>query len=395
VSDELVRLFGTSEPPATAEPVTVGALSCRLTAGGLADIRWHGVELIRAVDYPIRDADWGTKPTRTLALHRRETADGLVIDRRFETEDASVGGSARAELFADGRLHVHLRLDIRTDVDLCRAGFTLLHPIAGFAGAPLLIRHPDGDESRTVFPLRIMPAQPATDIAGMRYGGDGVSVDIELSGALFEMEDQRNWSDASYKTYGKTASFPFPYRLERGAVIEQTLTLRCEGMPAAPAARRLAEAIAFADARESLPELALAGDGAADLTAALPEPIDRLRRVVRLDLRQALEEPLPRPAGPVDVELVVTDERSGPRLSSPALPQPSRRAATHPSTSSRCPPLTFRAISRTATGLWALPPPMRSRRRGGPSPRLGSEAACSPISPSSTAARPTRRRSTI
>src|SRR5699024_4733859 len=37
----------------------------------------------------------------------------------------------------------------------------------------------------------------------------------------FEMEDQRNWSDASYKTYSRPLELPFPYQLRAGERVHQ------------------------------------------------------------------------------------------------------------------------------------------------------------------------------
>ena len=37
-----------------------------------------------------------------------------------------------------------------------------------------------------------------------------------MEGDTFEMEDQRNWSDASYKTYVRPLALPWPYVLPAG-----------------------------------------------------------------------------------------------------------------------------------------------------------------------------------
>ena len=39
------------------------------------------------------------------------------------------------------------------------------------------------------------------------------------------MEDQRNWSDASFKTYGTPLSLPFPVRLEESARVRQAVVV--------------------------------------------------------------------------------------------------------------------------------------------------------------------------
>ena len=50
-----------------------------------------------------------------------------------------------------------------------------------------------------------------------------------MLGDTFEMEDQRNWTDASYKTYVRPLGLPYPYTLNAGETIEQAVELRFEG----------------------------------------------------------------------------------------------------------------------------------------------------------------------
>ena len=52
-----------------------------------------------------------------------------------------------------------------------------------------------------------------------------------MLGDTFEMEDQRNWTDASYKTYVRPLGLPHPFTLETGKTIEQAVELRFEGTP--------------------------------------------------------------------------------------------------------------------------------------------------------------------
>ena len=58
-----------------------------------------------------------------------------------------------------------------------------------------------------------------------------------MEGDTFEMEDQRNWTDASYKTYVRPLALPWPYTLAKGTVIEQAVRLSVHGTPAARARR--------------------------------------------------------------------------------------------------------------------------------------------------------------
>jgi hypothetical protein len=50
-----------------------------------------------------------------------------------------------------------------------------------------------------------------------------------MQGDAYEMEDHRNWSDASYKTYVRPLAKPWPYTLAAGEASEQAVTLAMSG----------------------------------------------------------------------------------------------------------------------------------------------------------------------
>lgn len=309
--DNLQATFGTRELPTVAEAIGLERLSFVIGETGVRAIAWDGVELVRSIDYPIRDGAWGTFPTRTIDAASSDRDDGFYYRRTFECEGGSVAGVFELTAETAGRMTLQLELTVRRDICLCRAGFTLLHPLKGLAGGLLTIIEPDGRSRKARFPLLIAPAQPATDIIGMGYEIDGCAVAIAMMGEVFEMEDQRNWSDASYKTYGRTASFPLAYQARAGEQVRQTLTLTfsgtCDTVQAASARPlqlgRLAEAGIF-------PELAIAVEAGWNADE-LPPPLAGLRRIVRLDLRDPNELTglggAARP--PLDLELIVPDDQ--------------------------------------------------------------------------------------
>src|SRR5206468_7228024 len=85
---------------------------------------------------------------------------------------------------------------------------------------------------------------------------DGFGVHLELSGDLFEFEDQRNWGDASYKTYS-TPLHLGPQIAEPGQMIEQQVAIA----PLVPANWRRAQVAA------ATPTVELARAGSADVPA--------------------------------------------------------------------------------------------------------------------------------
>jgi hypothetical protein len=51
------------------------------------------------------------------------------------------------------------------------------------------------------------------------------NVTLELEGEVFETEDQRNWTDYSYKTYSTPLEQPFPAQVKKGDTLEQKVSL--------------------------------------------------------------------------------------------------------------------------------------------------------------------------
>ncbi|SCY65451.1 hypothetical protein SAMN05660710_02215 [Paracoccus tibetensis] len=222
-----------------------GAFSARVTEGAIGAVTCGGVEVLRGLTCPVRNADWGTYLTETVS----EQLDTARYARRFTDSDKTFDGALDVKLDevspGAGRLVAEVSFTFRRAARVNRVGFTLLHPLRGVVGQPLTLRHPGGGISEAAFPSRVSPAQPALDIAGLAHVVQGVAVEIAMEGEVFEMEDQRNWSDASFKTYCRPLSLPFPYGVAAGETVRQriVLTVRQTGeetgrKPDAPAAPR-------------------------------------------------------------------------------------------------------------------------------------------------------------
>jgi hypothetical protein len=98
------------------------------------------------------------------------------------------------------------------------------------AGAACAIEHVDGTTEETRFPLLIDPVQPMTALRAIRHQFlPGLHVTCRMEGDTFEMEDQRNWTDASYKTYVRPLALPWPYLIARNETIDQKVTLTVSG----------------------------------------------------------------------------------------------------------------------------------------------------------------------
>src|SRR5690606_37304554 len=126
---------------------------------------------------------------------------------------------------ADGRVSFRITGHAIEEVITTRAGFCILHP-ASAAGLPCSVRHSDGSVEDTAFPDKIAQHQPLFDVSAITHQpAPGLRVTVEMAGDVFETEDQRNWTDASFKTYCRPLSKPYPYTLEKGSSFEQEMVV--------------------------------------------------------------------------------------------------------------------------------------------------------------------------
>jgi hypothetical protein len=133
--------------------------------------------------------------------------------------------------FADGRVAFEANGVAETDFLTNRTGFVVLHPIAGVSGEPATMEHADGRVVHGRFPDLIDPVQPMMNLRSLTHeAAPGLTVACRMEGDTFEMEDQRNWADASYKTYVRPLALPWPYTLNKGERIEQAVRLRVSGV---------------------------------------------------------------------------------------------------------------------------------------------------------------------
>lgn len=224
------ELFGTDEPPPARRRLVAGPLSAVLEDGNLRDIRFGDVEVVRAINYLARDAAWGTlKPALTgLAVAESDEAFSVAYDGLCGEPGRGFSYRVHIRGEASGRLVFEADGVALDDFLTNRTGFVVLHP-AEAAGARMEILHGDGSLERSAFPRLISADQPAFDIRAITHdAGSGIACTVATEGDAFEMEDQRNWADASFKTYVRPLSKPRPYVIAKGSRDRQRITLTLE-----------------------------------------------------------------------------------------------------------------------------------------------------------------------
>ena len=288
-----------------------GPWSLELRDDELADVAHDGRVVLRSVRAVVRDRNWDTAG---LVVDRAAASDlALTLHVHSAGLGSDLRGIVRAEVRGPGRLRVLTDLESASQFETNRTGLVVLHPPA-LAGSRMDVRHPDGGVTHSRFPGDISPHQPAFDIAALQWSHDGLDVDVRFAGDVFEMEDQRNWTDASYKTYSRPLALPFPYVLAAGERVVQSIEIAVSGTPAPvdadPVARiRLEEGpplpaigVSAATAPDPAPPLAEAPVEGARPASVLVE-LDLATRNWRAALGRAAASALP-----LDVRFVLSDD---------------------------------------------------------------------------------------
>lgn len=235
-----------------SEILRAGDLTAVADGDRVHSICWKTIEVLRGITAPVRDGDWGTCSEVETDRATTTQPGSMTYHRAFRFSDIAASGRLDVDLNASGQLVAVWTFTAEEDLSVNRAGFCLLHPLRGVEGGTLDIVRPDGTTIATAFPSQISPAQPAKDIAGLRHEVMGIGVDIAFEGDVFEMEDQRNWSDASYKTYCRPLALPRPYTVRAGETLRQKVTLTFTGAPV------VSEGVAADAAPATMPEILLA-----------------------------------------------------------------------------------------------------------------------------------------
>jgi len=199
--------------------------------GAIQELHYSDQPFLNDLYPAVRDQHWGTLSLAHVAYQIHQPRGG---DLSIEWSPCAVqNGLEWADLMvtiltSEAGVEYRLRVRAVRDFSTCRTGLCVHHNPSVVAGENVRVEHPDGTESTGHFPTLISPHQPFRQIQALEHSVDGARVRFEFFGEVFEMEDQRNWLDFSFKTYCRPQDLPKPYALTQGEVVEQRIKISGE-----------------------------------------------------------------------------------------------------------------------------------------------------------------------
>ncbi len=222
--------YGKETPLPEQIPLRAGMLTMVYEDGDLRSIKQGEYELVRRIYCAVRDRNWGTVLPVFSDVQMDIREDSFDITYRVENKEKEIFFAWKGEIAGDAQGTITFRMDGQASSTFLknRIGFCVLHP-AGVAGASCTVTQVDGSIHTAAFPLDLNPNQPPlpfTDMVSIRHPVGPVQVEIRFEGDAFEMEDQRNWTDASFKTFCTPLRHPYPVEIDSGTRITQSITLK-------------------------------------------------------------------------------------------------------------------------------------------------------------------------
>jgi D-apionolactonase len=261
--------------------------------GFLRYIRLGDQEILRGLYSAVRDHNWNTVAAdiTNLEVKQGEADFEITFDVSHRARDIDFKWRGAISGASDGTVSFEMDGEANSTFRRNRVGFCVLHSPAHVAGMVCEVEKDDGSVEEGRFPEAISPHQPFRDMRAIRHEvAQGVTAEVRFEGDVFEMEDQRNWTDASYKTYCTPLGLPFPVEVEQGTKIRQKVTVSLVGE--SPDVSDDSEEVVLTVNPASAVPLPSIGLGASDsgqpLTASQARELEAMHLAhLRVDLRLA------------------------------------------------------------------------------------------------------------
>lgn len=212
--------------------IKAGHLSMKYERGNLRHISVGNHEVLRMIYPSVRAKEWLT--INPVIAHEefeiREDSFTIRYTAHYKSDEIDFIMKCVIEGSNDNSLIISMNGEALSSFEKNRIGFCILHPVKECAGKTCVVTHSNNLSENLIFPPLVSPTRPFTDIKSMNWHISGYECKLDFYGDVFETEDQRNWTDASYKTYSTPIKIPYPVKILKGDRIIQKVELKIEGV---------------------------------------------------------------------------------------------------------------------------------------------------------------------
>ena len=200
-----VLYYGTEAALPEQVELQAGPLSVLFEDGGLRYIRYGDREVVRRIYVAVRDRNWGTVLPLLSNLKIERTADTFQITYDCQHQQGGIdffwNATIRGE--ANGSIRFVMDGEARTTFQRNRIGFACCIRFANVPACLAALRRSTARSRRRCFQKGFRRISPSRICARFRTKWFRVwKRRCDFTGETFEIEDHRNWTDASYKIYG-------------------------------------------------------------------------------------------------------------------------------------------------------------------------------------------------
>ena len=215
----------------TSLPIVLraGDLFCTYCDGSIRNVMAGDIEVVRRIYAAVRDKYWNTitPEIKNVSVEKKARSFRIEFDCRHSRNEIRFGWHGTIEGSDDNTISFSMQGIAGPAFDYNRIGMCVLHPLKECAGKKVMVETISGSKEISRFPALVEPRQPFKDIRALRQRfGHGISGELRFFGNVFETEDQRNWTDASFKTYCPPLLDNIPFRMKKGEKVSQGVLLR-------------------------------------------------------------------------------------------------------------------------------------------------------------------------
>ena len=213
--------------------ISAGRASLMLDGGTVRAFTVGGVDVVQSLGIRFRDTTWNTAENlvRSQSIDEREGRVRIETTGRSLLDDIDCEWTWEVELSAENTLVVALRARALTDFEYARIGHVAMLTPETYIGAECNGRDVAGEHTSFVIP-ELVAAQVMIDgvdhspfprVSELTAETSAGHLKIRSNVTAVEMEDQRNWTDNSFKLYTAGPANVGPLIARKGQVFEERL----------------------------------------------------------------------------------------------------------------------------------------------------------------------------